>query len=289
MLKRIFSASVLIIFSYLILHFSHYTAGSLLFLAVTMAICGFGLYEFYNMVEKKGSTSFMVCGIVIGVGYMLLQFLRGANPLYIMPQIPFSFVAFVIITIVLILQILYGAPASPMFNFSLTLVGLIYVAWLFSFILRINYYPIPGVDKTVSTTGTIFLLFAVIVTKSADTFALFVGSALGKNKLAPAISPNKTVEGAIGALIGGVIVGLIFWLLVSFPVQLSLFQICVISLTIAVIAQFGDLVESLLKRDAKIKDSGRKFPGLGGVLDLIDSLLFALPAMYFFMKLWIIR
>ena len=288
MLKRLSSASILISISYLTLHFCHYSVGALFFLFITMAIAGFGLYEFYSMVEKKGSSSFMICGIIIGLCYTALQFLR-LNPIGAMPEIPFSFVAFLVITLIFVAQMLHGPPTSPMFNFSMTLVGLIYVAWLFSFILRINYYPIPGAGKTILTSGTIYLIFAIAVTKGSDSFALFVGSALGKRKLAPAISPNKTVEGAVGAVVGGVIIGAIFWWLVKFPVEISLIQICVVSFVLAAIAQFGDLVESLLKRDAKIKDSGSKFPGLGGILDLIDSLLFALPAMYFFMKLWIIK
>ena len=287
-LKRLSSAGILIVISYLSLHFCHYSIGSLCFLFITMAMVGFGLYEFYAMVEKKGSTSFMICGIIIGLCYMALQFMR-LNPIGSTPEIPFSFVAFVIITLIFVAQMLHAPPTSPMFNFSMTLVGLIYVAWLFSFILRINYYPFPGAGKTIATSGTIYLIFAIAVTKGSDSFALFVGSALGKHKLAPAISPNKTVEGAIGAVVGGVIIGVVFWLLFKFPVAISLIQICVVSFVLAAIAQFGDLVESLLKRDAKIKDSGSKFPGLGGILDLIDSLLFALPAMYFFMKLWIIK
>ena len=288
-LRRTISTVILFTLSYLILHYSHHTFGSLIFLLAILLINALGLYEFYRLVEKKGQTSFMIIGIITGLCYVVIEFLRNASPFCSMPELPYSFIAFIVLTLIFIMQIINRAPASPLFNSSMTIIGLIYVTWFISFIIRINYYPLSPVETTVSGTGAIFVLFTIFVAKGADTFAYLIGSRFGKHKLAPAISPKKTIEGVFGSLIGGLIIGILIYLLAAFPVRVTLFQICVMALAISAVAQFGDLVESLLKRDAQIKDSGSKFPGVGGILDLIDSLLFALPATYFFMKLWILK
>lgn len=129
-------------------------------------------------------------------------------------------------------------------------------------------------DEGLGVTYFLFLMFAMWTT---DSFAYFVGRALKGPKLWPAISPNKTVSGAVGGLVGGLILGLVFALVIDQPVLPWMALAAVLS----VFGQFGDFVESGLKRALDVKDSGRILPGHGGVLDRFDSLLFAAPIAYY--------
>lgn len=126
--------------------------------------------------------------------------------------------------------------------------------------------------------GIICLLFLLAVVWTSDSGAYFVGNFFGKKKLAPRISPSKTFEGAIGALFFGFGMSLMFYKI--FPLPLSLTQVIVLGIFIPICAIFGDLFESMLKRKSNVKDSGRLFPGHGGVLDRIDSLIPNFPLVY---------
>lgn len=152
--------------------------------------------------------------------------------------------------------------------------SLLYVAFLFGFLIKINY--MDNVDGRV----LVFYTFATVY--AADIAAYLVGSTVGKHPLAPKISPHKTVEGALGALLGACAASLIVqkFFLPQFPVL----HMVLLGLLIGIVSQIGDLWESLLKRDAQTKDSGRTIPGMGGVLDLMDGLLFCAPLVYLYLK-----
>jgi phosphatidate cytidylyltransferase len=126
--------------------------------------------------------------------------------------------------------------------------------------------------------GIVYLLFLLAVVWTSDSGSYFVGTFFGKKKLAPRISPNKTFEGAIGALFFGFGMSLMFYKI--FPLPLSLTQVIVLGIFIPICAIFGDLFESMLKRKSNVKDSGRLFPGHGGILDRIDSLIPNFPLVY---------
>lgn len=128
----------------------------------------------------------------------------------------------------------------------------------------------------------IFTVFMIVML--SDTIAYFVGSAIGKNRLYPAISPKKSIEGAIGGLIGGV-AGALAAKFLWFP-ELSLYMAGGIGIALGAAGQIGDLFESMLKRSYGVKDSGRIIPGHGGLLDRLDSLIFAFPPAYY-LVLWI--
>ncbi len=133
--------------------------------------------------------------------------------------------------------------------------------------------------------GGQWLLFAAGLTWLSDTFAYLVGSLIGRHSLGSAVSPKKSIEGAIGGLLGTMLSA---WLLAPYWVPfLTLWQILVAGALISIASQVGDLFESLLKRDAAIKDSGNIIPGHGGFLDRVDSLLFSLPVFYYFL-VWVI-
>jgi phosphatidate cytidylyltransferase len=117
----------------------------------------------------------------------------------------------------------------------------------------------------------------------SDTFAFFTGCAVGRHRLAPAISPGKTVEGALGGLAGGIAGALLIraWLLPRLPLP----DTVLLGLAVSALGIVGDLLESLLKRWAGLKDSGALFPGHGGMLDRLDSLLFGAPVLYVYFSL----
>ena len=158
-------------------------------------------------------------------------------------------------------------------NVATTLLGIVYCGW---FPLHLIFLRNLSCDRFDSGFGFIVLMFTAILL--TDTGAYYIGRHFGKHKLAPVVSPNKTIEGSIGgivlAVIGAMIVGYFFNLEWYFSV--------IAGLLCTVFAQIGDLSESLIKRDAGVKDSGHSLPGHGGFLDRTDSFIFTIPVMYYF-------
>lgn len=148
--------------------------------------------------------------------------------------------------------------------------GLVYIPVLLSLFIVIR----QGSD------GIQWVFFILFVVFGEDTGAFYTGSYLGRHKLIPSVSPKKTVEGAVGGLAAGVLLGLLFRHL--FLPHLSVFPCLVLIVSLCVLAPIGDLFESVLKREGNVKDSGTIMPGHGGLLDRIDALLFAVPVAYFF-------
>ncbi len=154
--------------------------------------------------------------------------------------------------------------------------GLVYIPLLASYLISLRN----------AFRGGAWLFCLLVVVAAGDIGAYYVGSYLGRNKLCPAVSPKKTVEGALGGLAGNLLAGTCFklWLLTD----LGWLQMAVFALTVGLLGQVGDLFESAFKRRSGIKDSGRLLPGHGGFLDRIDALLFAAPAAYFLQQ-WILK
>lgn len=136
------------------------------------------------------------------------------------------------------------------------------------------------VELRLSNYGISWLLLIMFIVMSGDSAAYYVGSALGKHRLYPLVSPKKSIEGSLGGL-GGSLCGTLLAKYTFFP-QLSLFDAVLTALLIGTIGQLGDLFESMLKRSCGVKDSGTLFPGHGGVLDRLDSILFAAPVTYYY-------
>jgi len=162
--------------------------------------------------------------------------------------------------------------------------GVIYIGLLYPFVFLLGdtlYLPYPD-----SFSGGDCLLFLFGLLWVGDTAAMGIGSWLGKHKLAPTVSPNKTVEGFVGGLLGAVAIGILmlFWKFSSVP----WYHVLLIALGCSIFGQLGDLVESMWKRSLGIKDSSAIIPGHGGVMDRFDSLLFAAPFMYVYLKLFVI-
>jgi len=172
-----------------------------------------------------------------------------------------------------------------------TVLGFIYVAFLFNFAARLLFIH-PGQQSlpgTVADTGAYLLVWLLAVTKFTDMGAYITGSLIGRHKMIPHVSPGKTWEGFGGALLFSQLAGC--GLFALFPDELSVLgnygHVITLGVVLALLAVVGDLAESIVKRALQAKDSGRMLPGIGGSLDLIDSVCFTAPAMVFYLK-WLL-
>jgi phosphatidate cytidylyltransferase len=172
-----------------------------------------------------------------------------------------------------------GTEGHPLGAAAVTVLGVLYTGGLLSFGYALREYPYAIGARA----GTALVAFPLVLTWASDIGAFFVGRSIGGRKLIPAVSPGKTVSGALGGLATTVVAS---WLYVRFALAplatltMTVPAALVFGAVISVAAQVGDLVESLLKREASVKDSSRLLPGHGGLLDRLDSLLFVLPVAY---------
>ena len=172
-----------------------------------------------------------------------------------------------------------GTHGHPLGAAAVTVIGVLYTGGLLSFGYALREYPYAIGNRA----GTVLVAFPLVLTWASDIGAYFVGRAIGGRKLIPAVSPGKTVSGALGGLVTTIVVS---WLYVRFALgplaslTMTVPAALLFGAIISVSAQIGDLVESLLKREANVKDSSRLIPGHGGLLDRLDSLLFVLPVAY---------
>ena len=157
-------------------------------------------------------------------------------------------------------------------SLSIQFLGFFYIWVLGSYSMKIRALPNIGEGA---------FIWYLVVNKWTDACAYFTGKAFGKHKLIPKVSPGKTVEGMVGGLVFGCLGGLIPWYLTPLRTDIPLYVFIPLSLVSQVAGQFGDLVESLMKRSVQAKDSSTLLPGLGGVLDVIDSVLLTAPVTYF--------
>jgi len=261
--------------------FAGYDMGFFALLAGTALL---GLYEYYRMLEGDGIPVFtltgMICASVLLVGGFVLMREMGPGNCY-----DFELAVLVLFLMVIFSrQMFRGAERDPLRAMGYTVFGLLYVPWLFSFITKIIY--LTPRSEFGETTGQYYVLYLVMVTKFSDMGAYVFGSLFGKRPFAPHISPNKTWEGFFGALVTSLIAS--YWLYSLMPQKLSAFRfedVTVLGILLGFAAVIGDLAESIVKRGAHTKDSSAILPGIGGTLDLIDSLLFTSPILFFYMRL----
>ncbi len=242
------------------------------FLLMVMLLTIGGLYEFFYMIQKKGIPIYSYFGIIIGLLipisiYWRMELTRNLELLFIV----LAFLS------VIILQFARKDNTNAVVGLSTTMFGIFYVSWLFSFVIKVRFL-VPGLE------GVKLLVFILLVTKMGDIGALLVGSRYGKHPLLPRVSPKKSVEGCLGSFLFSIITAVVSQPLLPAAVQFSFWKIVLMGAFFGGIGQLGDLSESLMKRDCNVKDSGNLLPGMGGVLDMIDSLLFSVPAFYLFMS-----
>jgi phosphatidate cytidylyltransferase len=241
-----------------------------------------GLAEFYGLVEKRGLPCFKWCGLIGGALLMAGTFLNVTGRIGTQgsPARVNDFETGFIILFVLgltVRQLVSKSGASGITAIATTLLGLMYVPWLLNFIQKINFFP--GVE------GKFFLLYFILVTKFSDMGAYAIGSLIGRHKMIPRISPGKTWEGFAGAVIFSTGASLVFAHFFDGRMEgMNYLHATILGVVLGVTAVIGDLIESLFKREAGVKDSGGVFPGIGGILDVLDSLLFNAPIMYLYLR-----
>lgn len=252
--------------------------GGLPLAALLVLVAVLAALEFYRLAEQKGVRALRGPGAVLAAAFVAVPVLLGDVD-------PLACIGLLVVLGTLALATAaiwtHGVEGQPLLAISTTLAGATYTGGLlvFGYFLR----HLPGVRDPVH--GTALVLAPLLLTWTSDTFAYFVGRRFGTRKLIPKVSPGKTVQGSVGALLGSVLVAVLYArYLATFPdYRLSLAEAVLFGLVMSVAAQVGDLAESLLKRDAGVKDSGTLLPGHGGALDRFDSLLFTLPVAYFFL------
>ena len=244
------------------------------FVAVILLLTAGGLYEFFYLVKKKGIPIYSYVGIFIGLLIPLSIYTRFE--LTKNWELLFIVLAFLLI---LLLQFVRGDNSNAIVGISTTLFGILYIPWFFSFLVKIRLM-LPGIEGA----GMKLLAFIVVVTKSGDIGALLIGSRFGKHPLLPRVSPNKSVEGCLGSLAFSIIFALLTKSFLPSLFNFSFIHVAFMGAFFGAMGQLGDLSESLIKRDCNVKDSGKLLPGMGGVLDVIDSLLFSAPAFYLYMS-----
>ena len=180
-----------------------------------------------------------------------------------------------------LMWVLFRGRQPYIANVATTLFGFVYCGWFplhMLFLRNIGDEPFKGLIPHAQGAGyCVLILFAVLVT---DTFCYFAGKKFGKHKLSPVISPNKTIEGSLG----GTLMCMLFSLGIGLGIGLPWYHTIVLGLLIAIFAQIGDLCESMIKRDAGVKDSSNVLPGHGGFLDRTDSYIMTIPVVYYYLQ-----
>ena len=239
--------------------------GGLSLSAVLLIVVTIGVIEMCRLWEGL-NIRVWIPGAIIG-GFLYVVAAYSANGLM------FELALFLSL-IVSIVYLIAAYPSFSLTDLAATVFTPLYTGWLLAYLVHLRQLP----------NGFWWVLLVLVCTWSTDTFAYFVGVNLGRHKLAPVVSPNKSVEGSLGGVAGSVVAAIIMGLVKH---QLPVWHFIVIGLLVGVIGQAGDLLESAFKRMAGIKDSGKLIPGHGGVLDRFDSLYLTAPVLYYYLKLFI--
>src|SRR6266403_1801915 len=253
-----------------------------------LLISAFGLVallEFYRMLDHAHLPNFKIIGLICGAIMLAGSFHYFST---IGPAGSYDFevalLFFFLLTMFARQMFARLRHDEPLQTMAYTLFGLLYVLWLFNFITKIVYL-LPR-SSTGAVTGQFYCLYLIVVTKFSDMGAYLVGSAVGRHQMIPHISPKKTWEGFFGALGLSLLASLaLFALMPGHLSMLNWTHAIVLGLLLGFAAVIGDLAESIVKRSTGVKDSGHIFPGIGGALDLIDSLLFTAPLLFFYLRL----
>ncbi|MDJ0869004.1 MAG: phosphatidate cytidylyltransferase [Myxococcota bacterium] len=245
-----------------------------------------GIREFYQLIEAKGAHPLFGFGLAAGAALPVVAYFGN--------EYHATMLMTLVLLTVMVRQVGRAQITQALASISGTFFGVFYVGWLLAHavVLR-NFHDVVdakwGAEAAAGfhpDSGAFFLVVAASTVVACDAGAYFAGRAWGKRKLAPRISPGKTVEGALGGVVGSLVAAAIckalfdaLWPELSAPLSWGL--ALAIAPVLAVAGIVGDLVESLLKRDADIKDAGSLLPGMGGILDRIDSALLGIPVMYY--------
>ncbi|HBU68930.1 MAG TPA: hypothetical protein DEE98_00935 [Elusimicrobia bacterium] len=247
--------------------------GGLPFLIVMMGVVFLALQEFFYIAEKGNYSVRPVTGIVTGMLIFISVYLNATKIGPLSDNQGTAALITLLIIPLFAMEIIKKQPQKAIERMGLTFFGAFFISWTLGHLVLI---------RNLRPDGLLFSLFLVLLIWTLDTGAYFVGRKFGRNRLSESISPKKTVEGAIGGVITAVVVGLICRLIFLKHI-FSIPETIIISVAISIVSQFSDLAESLIKRDAGLKDSSDLLPGHGGMLDRFDSFLFTAPLFYYYL------
>ena len=251
-----------------------------------------GLLEFYGMVDESSLPRFKWLGLAGGVALVGTLFVYLSGLAKAQPGEPtmggaaeLELGVFAVLLLALLVRRVSVHPAASSFAvLGHTILGVLYVSWLLGFLLKIFFYSAP---EGAAFDGGFCLLFFILATKCSDIGAYSLGSLIGRHKMIPKVSPAKTWEGFAGAILLSTIAAMLmahYWGAAKLGGMTPL-HAAALGPLLGFGAVLGDLVESVFKRDSGVKDSGSFFPGIGGILDLLDSLLFNAPLMFLYLRL----
>jgi len=267
LLQRVLSAAVGILYIFFMLYFGGW------FFKISVLLMAFILmHEFYHAFTTIGFRPIKWLGYIFIIWLFYSNFVNQWNNSIILIMI-FSILGLII----------------PIFNRNINIMD-VFITIFAAFYPGMMVFFLIYLGFEAKHYGMNLLIGTFLVTWSTDTFAYFVGRAFGKNKLCPSISPNKTVEGSLGGLIGSILVSIIFGFILNNFVNLDvpLYHFGIMGLLGGILSQLGDLCASSIKRFCGIKDFGNLLPGHGGLLDRFDSLLFTMPAIYIYYLIFLI-
>jgi phosphatidate cytidylyltransferase len=260
-----------------------------IFALAVAVIAAIAVWEYGQLVKKKGISPANTLSIIAVFLYVFSVFFKTQGPYTFIPSF-WPYAPQMILALSFFACFVYfvikNKPAIT--HISATFLGIIYIGIPLGLFVQIIFFFIyKGVDAS-HLHGSWWMIYLIAVTKSSDIGGYFIGRFFGKHKLALKLSPNKTLEGALGGLAASLVASVFLCFLGkklghSFDL-FTYIQAIWLGIVIGIIGQLGDLAESLLKRDAGAKDSN-SLPGVGGILDMIDSLLFTAPVLYIFMRM----
>ncbi|MBF0493894.1 MAG: phosphatidate cytidylyltransferase [Candidatus Omnitrophica bacterium] len=246
-----------------------YVLPNVLFSVVIALFIGFTQFELFKMVERKNVFVPKYFSTAAGCLIPIAIYLEHHNASYKSLEALFLMLFALIIFLIQFVRKNHSGNGERLISISVTLFSLFYISWFFSFFVKLKMLA----------NGANLVAFLIIATKGADIGAYLGGSAFGRHQLIPWISPRKTVEGTLSGIIASTLFGaLAYKMLPGF----SVLHCAILGLVLGTIGQIGDLAESLIKRDCDVKDSEKYLADIGGVFDLIDSLLFTAPIFYFY-------
>ena len=256
--------------------------GEWLFVLLLMGLSVLGLLEFYKIASTGGHQPFRLIGIfcgliLLGSTYYYLASYWGKNAAH--SRVNDFETAFLVLFLLglCIRQLFARANPQGVLSVAITFLGVMYIPWLLNFVQKIYFFT--------GVSGIFYVFYFILVTKFSDLGAYLVGSLIGRHMVIPRFSPGITWEGLGGAVLFSLAGSVCFYYffagrMLGMTLAHALFLGFILSITAAV----GDLIESLFKREAGFKDSGSFLPGIGGMLDLLDSILFNAPIMYLYLR-----
>jgi len=286
--KRLISAAIIVI---VVLCAILFAPVWLLFLLL-LAIYTFGMIEFYSFLEAAGIPHFKYLGLLGGYVLLVGTWIGYHYACRLSPSDCELLVLLCLTLGVLLRTFSQKHNQEQLSTIATTLLGVLYIPFLLSFFIKLLWLGYPVGHSLEGGDARWLIVYMLLVVKWTDGGAYFTGRAFGKHKLFPRLSPKKTWEGLMGGLATGIVVSLLYYFISTggpgkFDFGLELHDAIILGLLIGIFGVLGDLVESMLKRAAGVKDSSKAIRGMGGVLDVMDSPLFAAPLVYYYVKLFL--